>query len=101
MDEDDSCEFVPSDGTIIKRKRRHPDDIKSEKFTDADSIEDQLEQNLRRRLLRCESFWLRKSTLLTAEAGGKISLLKLKLLELDIGIQFRSAEEVVSAVKYL
>ncbi|KAI6196268.1 hypothetical protein M3Y94_01088400 [Aphelenchoides besseyi] len=58
-------------------------------------------EELRQELLSYGSFWARRARLITIEAEGKFPAKKLKLLELDIAVQFKDATEIVEAIKYL
>ncbi|KAI6228588.1 hypothetical protein M3Y99_01209400 [Aphelenchoides fujianensis] len=58
-------------------------------------------EQLRRELLRTDSFWGRKARLLSVEAEEKFPLKKLKMLELELALHFRNAAEVVEAITFL
>ncbi|KAI6184933.1 hypothetical protein M3Y97_00650100 [Aphelenchoides bicaudatus] len=75
--------------------------IKQERKTPADIRSDKLRDELRAQLMNMESHWLRKSTLLTAEIKGKIPLPQLKLLELELAIYFRKADDIAASISYL
>ncbi|KAI6193601.1 hypothetical protein M3Y96_01035600 [Aphelenchoides besseyi] len=87
ISKDVSEQFAAFQSDILSAVNKNNDDIAFEE--------------LRQELLSYRSFWARKARFITIEAEGKFPAKKLKLLELDIAVQFKDASEIVDAIKYL